>query len=127
MGSVASGAYDKQMVVVKKIIAVKSYSHVGKKILKEAEIAYSLDHKNINKFLAISRNPLALMFKYECFSHTPWDLNEDVYNLEMLLEFQNEAGATHILVELMPHIMKQTVAGLEYLHKNHVQPSIKWV
>ena len=38
MGSVASGTYDEKMVVVKNINAVKSYSHVGKKILKEAEI-----------------------------------------------------------------------------------------
>ena len=65
-------------------------------------------------------NPLALIFRNECFSHTPWNLNEDVYNLEMLLEFQHEAAVTHMLVELMLHIMKQTVSGLEYLHKNQV-------
>ena len=68
----------------------------------------------------MSIDPLALMFKYECFSHVPWNLNEKVYNLEMLLEFQNYQAATHILVGLMPHIMKQTVTALEYLHMNQV-------
>ena len=47
VGSMASGTYDEHIVVVKKINAVKNYSGVGKKIFKEAEIAYSLDHKNI--------------------------------------------------------------------------------
>ena len=119
-GIVSCGTYNGETVVVKKLNAIRSYTNAGKKVLKEAGIAYSLKNKHINNFRGVCMNPLALMFDYECFTFLPWNFDEQVHNLEMLIEFSDYHAVENILLELMPHILQSASSAIAYLHANDV-------
>ena len=50
-GIVSCGTYNGETVVVKKLNAIRSYTNAGKKVLKEAGIAYSLKNKQFLRCL----------------------------------------------------------------------------
>ena len=105
-------------VVVKKMKG--GSSDTKRRFLKEAEILSGIKHANVPTFLGFSDNPYGLMMEFVSFDFSMFGAEKAVSNLEDFYhfvdcEFNFEAFADVLLV-----CLKDTVAGLEYLHRNNI-------
>ena len=105
-------------VVVKKMKGESS--DTKRRFLKEAEILSGIKHANVPTFLGFSDNPYGLMMEFVSFDFSMFEAEKAVSNLKDFYhfvdcEFNFEAFADVLLV-----CLKDTVAGLEYLHRNNI-------
>ena len=119
-GTVYSADYgtEARKVVVKKMKGESS--DTKRRFLKEAEILSGIKHANVPTFLGFSDNPYGLMMEFVSFDFSLFGAEKAVSNLEDFYhfvdcEFNFEAFADVLLV-----CLKDTVAGLEYLHRNNI-------
>ncbi|XP_028410675.1 probable tyrosine-protein kinase DDB_G0283397 [Dendronephthya gigantea] len=77
-------------------------------------------HENIPTFLGYSDNPHGLMMEYVGFDFSPFDTEKVVCNLEDFYHYVDCEFDFEAFADILPVCIKDTVAGLEYLHQHNI-------
>ena len=115
----ANYGVDSRKVVVKKLKGESMESK--RRFFKEAEMLNGINmHENIPTFLGYSDNPHGLMMEFAAFDFSPFDTEKVVSNLEDFYHFVDSEFDFNAFADILPVCIKDTIAGLEYLHRHNI-------
>jgi serine/threonine protein kinase len=115
----ANYGVDARKVVVKKLMGESI--ECKRRFLKEAEMLSGISaHENIPTFLGYSDNPHGLMMEYAGFDFSPFDRENEVCNLQDFYHYVDGEFDFNAFADILPVCIKDTVAGLDYLHRHNI-------
>lgn len=109
-GNVYEAMFKGKRTVVKELEGAEE-----KDLIKEAKFHNNIIHQNVVKFIAVCKQPRAIMLEYVYFDFAPFGKDLKVSGLDKLLAELEQChfqGFRH----LVPCIAKDLVNGLEFLH-----------
>ncbi|KAJ8043767.1 Serine/threonine-protein kinase STY46 [Holothuria leucospilota] len=119
-GTVFSGIYKQENVVVKRLDQLNMDSEEVKCFQKEATILNSLEHENIVSFKAFCDNPFAIMLEYVYFSFEMFGEDKIVSSLSEFLTHTDKETDFIGFEMFASHITLDIAKGLQYLHKKDI-------